>query len=132
MVVQQGVRIVLAGIAIGLAAAFGLTWLMASLLFDVKPTDPTTFGAVTLIYSPLLWWRHGFRRRKQPAWILLLHFAFNRYFPRTWPEFQSFCAAACALREVQSHSRCQAFTQVLGNRRYRNVAENIAATVRIG
>lgn len=49
MVVQQGMTIVLAGIAVGLCAAFGLTRFMASLLFEVRPSDPATFGAVALI-----------------------------------------------------------------------------------
>lgn len=55
MVVRQGMSIVLAGIAAGLGAAFGLTRLMASLLFEVKPTDPPTFAAVTLILIATAW-----------------------------------------------------------------------------
>ncbi|MEO7143429.1 MAG: ABC transporter permease [Bryobacteraceae bacterium] len=51
MVVRQGMTIVLAGIAAGLGAAFGLTRLMASLLFDVRPADPATFGAVALLLT---------------------------------------------------------------------------------
>jgi putative ABC transport system permease protein len=35
------------GIVAGLAGAFGITRLMASLLFDVSPTDAVTFGLVT-------------------------------------------------------------------------------------
>jgi putative ABC transport system permease protein len=42
-------KVVLAGIAAGLAAAFGLTRLMASLLFEVRPADPAAFTAVPLI-----------------------------------------------------------------------------------
>ncbi len=49
MVVRQGMLMALAGIAAGLAAAVGLTRLMASLLFEVKPADPVTFGVVALI-----------------------------------------------------------------------------------
>ena len=51
MVIRQGMTIVLAGIAAGLGAAFALTRLMASLLFEVRPTDPATFGAVTLLLA---------------------------------------------------------------------------------
>jgi len=51
MVVWQGMGIVLAGIAAGLLAAFGLTRLMTSLLFEVRPTDPATFGAVGVLLT---------------------------------------------------------------------------------
>jgi putative ABC transport system permease protein len=43
MVMGQGLKLAGVGLAIGLAAAFGLTRLMTSMLFDVKPTDPTVF-----------------------------------------------------------------------------------------
>jgi putative ABC transport system permease protein len=49
MVLRQGLRLVLAGAALGVAAAFGLTRLMSSLLFGVSPTDPATLGAVSVV-----------------------------------------------------------------------------------
>jgi len=49
MVFRQGLRLVLAGAALGVAAAFGLTRLMASLLFGVSPTDPPTLGLVCVV-----------------------------------------------------------------------------------
>jgi ABC-type antimicrobial peptide transport system permease subunit len=49
MVLQDGARMTLTGTAIGIAAALGLTRLMASMLFGVKPTDPITFGLVTVV-----------------------------------------------------------------------------------
>jgi len=49
MVLQDGARMTLAGTAIGIVAALGLTRLMASMLFGVKPTDPVTFGLVAVV-----------------------------------------------------------------------------------
>ncbi|HEY1760677.1 MAG TPA: ABC transporter permease [Bryobacteraceae bacterium] len=46
MVARQGMLVAGAGISVGLVAALGLMRLMASLLFDVKPSDPQTFAAV--------------------------------------------------------------------------------------
>jgi predicted permease len=51
MVVKQGAILAGIGIAAGLAAAFGLTRLMASLLYGVRPTDPLTFGLVSLVLT---------------------------------------------------------------------------------
>jgi putative ABC transport system permease protein len=45
----QGMRLALAGLVTGLAASLALTRLMESLLFGVRPTDPLTFGIVTLL-----------------------------------------------------------------------------------
>jgi predicted permease len=50
-VLAQALRLVLAGVAIGLAGAFALTRFIASLLFGVKPTDPVTFVGVCLILT---------------------------------------------------------------------------------
>jgi putative ABC transport system permease protein len=49
LIVGQGMRPILAGIAIGLAIAVGLSRFVSSLLFNVKPVDPLTYGAVTLL-----------------------------------------------------------------------------------
>jgi putative ABC transport system permease protein len=50
LVVGQGIRLALAGVAVGIAAAFGLTRLMTTVLFHVTPTDPATFVAVALLF----------------------------------------------------------------------------------
>jgi predicted permease len=49
LIVGQGLALALAGVVIGLAGAFGLSRLVGSLLFEVKPKDPSTFVAVTLL-----------------------------------------------------------------------------------
>jgi ABC-type antimicrobial peptide transport system permease subunit len=41
----------LIGVALGLAAAVGLTRLMTSVLFGVSATDPLTFGGVALLLA---------------------------------------------------------------------------------
>jgi len=46
IVIAQGMRIALAGVGIGVAAALGLTRLMESVLFGVTPRDPRVFIAV--------------------------------------------------------------------------------------
>jgi predicted permease len=48
MFVGQALRLAAVGIALGLAAAIGLTRLMTTLLFDVSAMDPATYGAVAL------------------------------------------------------------------------------------
>jgi len=49
MAVGQGLRLVFAGVVIGLAAALILTRVMASLLFGVSATDPATFATISLV-----------------------------------------------------------------------------------
>jgi predicted permease len=49
MLLRQGARTALAGVAIGIAAALGLTELMRSLLFGVSAQDPMTFAAVAAL-----------------------------------------------------------------------------------
>jgi putative ABC transport system permease protein len=51
MIVKQGGMLILLGLAIGLAGAFLLTRLIASLLFGVTAKDPITFGAVAVLLA---------------------------------------------------------------------------------
>ncbi len=51
MVVAQGMRLVIAGAAIGLLSAFALTRFLESFLFRVKGHDPAVFIAVPLVLS---------------------------------------------------------------------------------
>src|SRR5205807_6734319 len=48
LVVKQGVVLGAIGVAAGLIASFGLTRLIATLLFEVAATDKTTFAAVAM------------------------------------------------------------------------------------
>jgi predicted permease len=49
MVVGEGAKMALVGVAIGLAAAFGLTRLLASMLFGVSAHDPLSFTGVAVL-----------------------------------------------------------------------------------
>lgn len=51
MVVAQGLKLTVIGVAIGIAGALALTRMLSSLLYSVKPTDPLTFIGVTLILT---------------------------------------------------------------------------------
>jgi predicted permease len=51
LVLGQGVRLALLGLAIGTAAALALTHLMAGLLYDVTSRDPLTFIGVALLLA---------------------------------------------------------------------------------
>ena len=51
LVLVDGAKLAFLGIAIGVAAALALTRLMATLLFEVKPTDPPTFAAVAILLA---------------------------------------------------------------------------------
>jgi putative ABC transport system permease protein len=48
-VLAQGLVLSLVGIGVGVAAGFGLTRFLGTLLFEVKPQDPLTFLAVALV-----------------------------------------------------------------------------------
>ena len=49
MVVKQGIALAVIGVAIGIAVSFVLARVIATLLFDVKPTDLATFSVATLV-----------------------------------------------------------------------------------
>jgi putative ABC transport system permease protein len=49
LIVGQGLRLVLVGVAIGLAVALAATRVLSNLLFGVTATDPPIFVAVPLL-----------------------------------------------------------------------------------
>ena len=53
LVVWQGMRLALAGVVAGIVASFGLTRLLATFLFGVKPWDPAVFVSAPLILTAI-------------------------------------------------------------------------------
>jgi predicted permease len=51
LVLQQGMKLVLVGVVIGLPASIAVTRVITSMLFGVSATDPVTFGIVTALLT---------------------------------------------------------------------------------
>jgi putative ABC transport system permease protein len=51
LVIGQGMKLALAGVALGLVASVALTRTIKTLLFDVSATDPVTFAAIALLLT---------------------------------------------------------------------------------
>jgi ABC-type antimicrobial peptide transport system permease subunit len=51
MILGEGARLAILGVAIGIAASFAVTRLVSSLLFGIKATDPITFAGVAVLLS---------------------------------------------------------------------------------
>jgi ABC-type antimicrobial peptide transport system permease subunit len=51
LVIGEGMKIVIAGLAVGLVAALALSRFVASQLYGVKATDPLTFADVALLLA---------------------------------------------------------------------------------
>ena len=51
MVIGRGMMLTLIGVGFGLLGAFGLTRLMATMLYGVEPTDPVTFASIGLLLT---------------------------------------------------------------------------------
>jgi predicted permease len=49
MVLSQGARLAGLGIAVGILAAFGVTRMMSSFLYEIRPADPATFAVVSVV-----------------------------------------------------------------------------------
>ncbi|HET7893791.1 MAG TPA: ABC transporter permease [Candidatus Sulfotelmatobacter sp.] len=53
MVIVEGMKPVLLGVVIGTAGALAMGRILSSLIFEVKPTDPVTFLAVTILLAAI-------------------------------------------------------------------------------
>ena len=53
LVVRQGVTLAAVGVLLGLVGAFGITRVIRSLLYNVTPTDPLSFGGVALFLAAI-------------------------------------------------------------------------------
>jgi ABC-type antimicrobial peptide transport system permease subunit len=51
MVLRQGFALIVAGITVGIAATFALTYVVKSLLYGVTPNDPVTLTAVSILMA---------------------------------------------------------------------------------
>lgn len=51
LVLGHGLKMTLAGVALGLVAAFGLTRLIRTMLYGVGPTDPATFAVIAVLLT---------------------------------------------------------------------------------
>lgn len=51
VVMKEGLRMTLVGVLIGVAGAFGVSRLLESLLFGVRPTDAITIATVVAIIT---------------------------------------------------------------------------------
>jgi putative ABC transport system permease protein len=76
LVVGQGMRLALLGVAIGIAASLALTRLISSLLFGVNATDPLAFSlaAVVLAITALAACYLPARRAMRVDPLVVLHF----------------------------------------------------------
>ena len=51
LVLGHGLKMTLAGVGVGLIAAFGLTRLMRTMLYGVGATDPVTFAIIAVLLT---------------------------------------------------------------------------------
>jgi putative ABC transport system permease protein len=76
LILAQGLKLALLGVALGLGAAWALTRWMESLLFGVRPTDPLTFGVIAgglLCVALVACWIPARRATKVDPMLALRH-----------------------------------------------------------
>jgi len=71
MVVREALGVVGLGLLLGTTGALALTRVLASLLYEVSPTDPATFLSVAVVLGAWRRPRAIFRRDARLAWIRL-------------------------------------------------------------
>jgi ABC-type antimicrobial peptide transport system permease subunit len=49
MVLREGLRLAAPGLATGLLLALGSAWIARSILFEISPADPATYGVVIVM-----------------------------------------------------------------------------------
>lgn len=49
LVMGHGLKLAVVGVLVGLAGALALTRFLSTLLFGIEPTDPLTFGCVSVL-----------------------------------------------------------------------------------
>jgi predicted permease len=76
LVLSQGLRPALIGLAVGLIAALGLAQFVSALLFDVRPRDPLTFAGsavLLLLVAVVAAWLPAWRAGSTPPMEALRH-----------------------------------------------------------
>jgi predicted permease len=51
LILGQGLRLTLTGMGIGLVCSLALTWVLRSVLYGIRPTDPVSFLAVAIVLT---------------------------------------------------------------------------------
>ena len=55
LVLRQGMTLALAGVALGLVGAVGVSRFLEAFLFEVEPVDPITYGGVAALLLAVAW-----------------------------------------------------------------------------
>jgi ABC-type antimicrobial peptide transport system permease subunit len=51
LILKEGMRLAMAGIAFGMGGAWALTRILRNMLFEIEPTDPATFLGVAILLT---------------------------------------------------------------------------------
>jgi ABC-type antimicrobial peptide transport system permease subunit len=76
LIVGQGLKLVLLGLALGIAGALAMTRFLKTMLFGISPTDPMTFGSIAVMLTAvalLACWIPARRATKVDPLVALRH-----------------------------------------------------------